>query len=217
MVDPGFPVGGRRPRRGAWTSLGGHWLPRWLRFKNFVCWNERIWTLSGGGGVRLTPPLDPPMNFQSQNNTRSQLACSVKICHISKQHEVSENFFLIYLVWTDQTFHIMFCSYSNTTNIALKMENTWKIHGNSLKTCFLWPSFAASLKGISPMQRGQFRPNTTKTFGLSWPNTPRQCKGSNWDLFPKSVFIPKEKSLPIDALYRQLHWLPLLKYAISTA
>ena len=38
VADPGFPVGGRG-------------LPRWLRFENFVCQNERIWTL-GGGGVR---------------------------------------------------------------------------------------------------------------------------------------------------------------------
>ena len=43
VADPGFPVGGRGPRK------GGRGLPRWLRFKNFVCQNERIWTLGGGG------------------------------------------------------------------------------------------------------------------------------------------------------------------------
>ena len=37
--------GGSRPRR------GGRWLPRRLRFENFVCQNERIWTL-----VQRTPP-----------------------------------------------------------------------------------------------------------------------------------------------------------------
>ena len=34
VADPGFPVGGRG-------------LLRRLRFKNFVCENERIWTLRG--------------------------------------------------------------------------------------------------------------------------------------------------------------------------
>ena len=41
VADPGFPVGGRGPRR------GGRGLPRRLRFENFVCQNERIWTLGG--------------------------------------------------------------------------------------------------------------------------------------------------------------------------
>ena len=53
LADPGFPVGGRGPRR--W----GRGLPRRLRFENFVCRNERIWTL--GWGVRQTRPLGPPM------------------------------------------------------------------------------------------------------------------------------------------------------------
>ena len=38
VADPGFPVGGRGPRGGAWQ----------LCFENFVCQNERIWTLGGG-------------------------------------------------------------------------------------------------------------------------------------------------------------------------
>ena len=43
VADPGFPVGGGRgPRR------SGCGLPRRLRFKNFVCQNERIGTLRGG-------------------------------------------------------------------------------------------------------------------------------------------------------------------------
>ena len=41
VADPGFPVGGRRP-------------PGRLRFKNFVCRNERIWTL--GGRAPNMPP-----------------------------------------------------------------------------------------------------------------------------------------------------------------
>ena len=41
VADPGFPVGGRGPRR------GGGGLLRQLRFENFVCRNERIWTLRG--------------------------------------------------------------------------------------------------------------------------------------------------------------------------
>ena len=37
VADPGFPVGGG----------GGRGLPRRLRFADFVCQNERIWTLRG--------------------------------------------------------------------------------------------------------------------------------------------------------------------------
>ena len=42
VADPGFPVGGRGPRR------GGRGLPRRLRFENFACQNKRIWTRRGG-------------------------------------------------------------------------------------------------------------------------------------------------------------------------
>ena len=38
LADPGFPVGGRGPR----GVGGGRGLPRHLRFKKFVCQNERI-------------------------------------------------------------------------------------------------------------------------------------------------------------------------------
>ena len=34
-----------------------YWFPRWLRFKNFVCQNERIWTFRVGAHWRR--PLDP--------------------------------------------------------------------------------------------------------------------------------------------------------------
>ena len=56
MADPGFPVGGGRGPR-----TGGRGPLRWLRFENFACQNERIWTRRGG--ARLAPPLDPPMNM----------------------------------------------------------------------------------------------------------------------------------------------------------
>ena len=49
VADPGFPV----------TNLvGSHWLPRQLRFENFVCFNGTISTIK-----KRTPaaPLDPPM------------------------------------------------------------------------------------------------------------------------------------------------------------
>ena len=55
VADPGFPVGGRGTRR------GGRGLPRWLHFTNFVCQNERIWTLREG--VRRARPLNPPMTW----------------------------------------------------------------------------------------------------------------------------------------------------------
>ena len=58
VADPGFPVGGRGPRR------RGRGLPRWLHFENFVCQNERIWTL---GGVCRARPLDPPMDMLIDN------------------------------------------------------------------------------------------------------------------------------------------------------
>ena len=48
VPDLGFPVGGHGPRR------RGRGSPRRLPFKNFVCQNERIWTL--GGHVPGTPP-----------------------------------------------------------------------------------------------------------------------------------------------------------------
>ena len=48
MVDPGFPVGGM-------DLVGGRELPRRLRFKNFICQNERTWTL-GEGRAPGTPP-----------------------------------------------------------------------------------------------------------------------------------------------------------------
>ena len=39
VADPGFPVGGREPRRGGVDSRGGYVS------KKFMCRNERIWTL----------------------------------------------------------------------------------------------------------------------------------------------------------------------------
>ena len=53
VADPGFPIGGHRPR-------GGRQLPRRLHFEKFVCQNERIWTLRGRTPVA---PLDPPMHY----------------------------------------------------------------------------------------------------------------------------------------------------------
>ena len=47
MADPRFPIGG--------VNLvgGGAPTPEQLHFKNFVCQNERMWTLRGKSG---TPP-----------------------------------------------------------------------------------------------------------------------------------------------------------------
>ena len=58
VADPGFPVGGI-------NLVGeGRGFPRQLRFENFVCQNERIWTLRVGGGEglrRASANVDPPM------------------------------------------------------------------------------------------------------------------------------------------------------------
>ena len=53
MADPGFPVGGRGPRRGAVDSLGGY-VSKILYVK----------TKENGplGGVHWSRPLDLPMN-----------------------------------------------------------------------------------------------------------------------------------------------------------
>ena len=48
VVDPGFPI-------------GGHGLLRQLHFKNFVCKNERIWTLRGGM-CQASANVDLPMS-----------------------------------------------------------------------------------------------------------------------------------------------------------
>ena len=47
VADPGFPVGG--------GGVGQ------LRFVKFVCQNERIGSLGGGGGAPGAAPLNPPM------------------------------------------------------------------------------------------------------------------------------------------------------------
>ena len=46
--------GSRISRRGGANLVGGCQLPRQLRFENFVCQNERIWTL--GGRAPAAPP-----------------------------------------------------------------------------------------------------------------------------------------------------------------
>ena len=53
VADPGFPVGGRGPRR------GGAWTPEVATVIKFVCQNERIGSLRGGAPGAA--PLNPPM------------------------------------------------------------------------------------------------------------------------------------------------------------
>ena len=53
VADPGFPVGGRGPRR------GGAWTPKAVTFQKF-CMSKRK-NLDPGGLAPGTPPLDPPM------------------------------------------------------------------------------------------------------------------------------------------------------------
>ena len=46
---------GHQSRVGGGGGAGGRWLPKWLRFENFVCRNERIWTLSGERAAGMSP------------------------------------------------------------------------------------------------------------------------------------------------------------------
>ena len=55
MADPGFPVGGRGPVRGAWTSDV-------VLFGKNVCEMKELGPM---GGVRRARPLDLPMTILS--------------------------------------------------------------------------------------------------------------------------------------------------------
>ena len=55
MADPGFPVGGRRPRRGSWT-------PEAVMFRK-ICMPKRK-NLDPKGACTGARPLDPPMEAQ---------------------------------------------------------------------------------------------------------------------------------------------------------
>ena len=56
VAGPRFLVVGRRG-----PHKGGRGPPRQLRFENFACQNERIWTRRGACAGRA--PLDPPMGY----------------------------------------------------------------------------------------------------------------------------------------------------------
>ena len=58
LADPGG--GWCTPVADAGFPIGGCGLPRWLHFENFVCQNERIWTLRGEHQLGM-PPLHLPM------------------------------------------------------------------------------------------------------------------------------------------------------------
>ena len=60
MAAPGFPVVGTNLVGG-----GGRRLPRRLRFENFVCQRERIWTLRGGGGDAHPGSANDCLHFTS--------------------------------------------------------------------------------------------------------------------------------------------------------
>ena len=62
VADPGFPVGGRGPRR------RGCGLPRQLRFENFVCQNERIGTLRGGARWAHPPRSANDIDFYVEDS-----------------------------------------------------------------------------------------------------------------------------------------------------
>ena len=58
--------GSRISRTGGVDLVGGHGLPRQLRFESFVCQNERIWTL--GRRTPGTPPISAnAQQWQIQN------------------------------------------------------------------------------------------------------------------------------------------------------
>ena len=80
--------GSRITRRGGHGPQGGgRGLPRRLHFANFVCQNERIWTLRGGRAPGM-PPLDPPMHaFTLSTETMG---------FISHEKGYKTRFFLLY-------------------------------------------------------------------------------------------------------------------------
>ena len=69
-------------RGGHGPHTGGRGPPRRLRFKNFACQNERIWTRRGGH-VPGMPPLDPPMiiiQYSSALPLALHCVCTVHLC-----------------------------------------------------------------------------------------------------------------------------------------
>ena len=67
MADPGFPVGGREPRKGGVDSRGGYVS------KILYVQNERMWTLVGGGLRRASANVDPPIEKVTHTSSRPDL------------------------------------------------------------------------------------------------------------------------------------------------
>ena len=62
--------------------VGGRGLPRQLRFENFVCQNERIWTLGGGGGCApVSVNVDPPMHHIPHAHISPSEICAPKLMY----------------------------------------------------------------------------------------------------------------------------------------
>ena len=77
--------GGRGPR------MGGRGPPRRLRFENFACQNERIWTRRGGRAPGA-PPLDPPMKEEAFSHFGVSLSLSYQYTAMSSRLPPPESF-----------------------------------------------------------------------------------------------------------------------------
>ena len=74
VADPGFPIGGCQPCRGAPT-------PEAATFHKFVCQNERILTLRGC--TPAAPPLDLPLYVILSNKTVTIKVGQLTILNVS--------------------------------------------------------------------------------------------------------------------------------------
>ena len=152
MADPGFPVGVRGPRRGPRGLL------RWLSFENFVCQNERIWTLRGGACAG-TPLLDTPMasNLGPLNLASSALPPELpwnqlfQDCHLSRIVSPDTE---PWCGWMSSNDHVSQCFPGCTVLQAdrwdIYKEFTVRAEGHDKRQTLLWAVWLRHTTGCQP-------------------------------------------------------------------